>query len=726
MPDAASPSPLWLGSPDPDGTGTAVVLAPVADALPTVAWLGAIRPGLDGPECGADLLATVGTATAPSSSQSTTGRAVPLLPEVSRSWLGRPALSGYRLGGAVPAGTDWSSRFAARSVSATDDAVRVEAADPLSGLELLSEIEAVPGGGVRLRHTLTNSGAGVYVVDALDVVVPVADHATEILDLTGRWAAERTPQRHPVRTGVWLREGRGGRSGLDAATMVVAGTEGFGFGSGEVWGIHLAWSGNTRHYVERQPSGLVTMGGGELLLPGELTLEPGESYATPWLHVTSSLAGLDGLAAQMHGYLRSLPAHPRSPAPVVCNVWEAVYFDHDLGRLTELAQAAAGIGIERFVLDDGWFGSRRDDHSGLGDWVVSADAWPDGLGPLIDRVRALGMEFGLWFEPEMVNPDSDLYRAHPDWILNVSGREPGTLRNQLVLDLGRPEVRDHLFGQLDDVLSTYDIGFVKWDHNRLLVDAGSAARGSAPGVHAQTLGFYDLLDRLRAAHPGVEWESCASGGGRIDVGVLTRTQRVWTSDMTDALARQTIQRWTAQLVPAEYLGAHVSAPTNHQTGRQFSLDFRAATAFFGDFGVEWDVTSATPEERRQLARWISAYRQLRPLLHSGRMVRVDTAEPDIWIHGVVGQDRSEAVFAYVQLDEFVRDPVPFRVRGLDRDRRYTARQVVPATTTVDEHYAGGSWRGEGMTLTGAVLEAVGLPPAPRGPLSAVVIHLVAE
>ena len=410
---------------------------------------------------------------------------------------------------------------------------------------------------------------------------------------------------------------------------------------------------------------------------------------------------------------------------MVCNVWEAVYFDHDLARLKTLADQAAGIGVERFVLDDGWFGGRRDDRAGLGDWTVSPAAWPDGLAPLIEHVRGLGMDFGLWFEPEMVNADSDLVRAHPDWVLAVQDRPLREFRHQLVLDVGRPEVRDHLFDQIDAVLGAHDIDFVKWDHNRPLGDGASAARGGAAGVHAQTLGFYELLDRLRTAHPDVEWESCASGGARIDLAVLERSERVWTSDMTDALARQSIQRWTGQLVPPEYLGAHISAPVNHQTGRQLSLDFRAATAFFGDLGIEWDITTATAAERARLADWIALYKDRRGLLHGGRLVRVDSSDEQYWIYGVQSEDRSAAVLAYVQLEETVHEPVPFLVPGLDPERRYLARELNPPVTDERPGAPGSRWRGDGMQLSGAVLATIGLPAPERLPLSSLVIELTA-
>ncbi|MDQ1734313.1 MAG: alpha-galactosidase [Pseudonocardiales bacterium] len=717
-------APFLVGARATDGRGgerTALALVADPTGLPRIAWTGPAVPGLS-----AEHLRDVAEAGSQApGNHGAERRSVSILAEVATLWFGRPGLAGHRLGrGSNPAaGRDWATAFQTNSIS-TDAATTVNAVDHRAALSLTTEIEPLTGGALRIRHRLTNDGSDPYVLDHLEVAVPIDQRVSEALDLTGRWAAERSPQRHRINDGVWLREGRSGRPSFDSPTLLTAGTGGFGFGAGDVWGIHVAWSGNTRHFLERQPSGIVTLGGGELLLPGEVVLEQGDSYTTPWVFLVASSAGLDGLAAQLHQHTRSLPAHPSTPRPVVGNVWEAVYFDHDLSRLRELADRSAEIGIERFVLDDGWFGSRRDDTSGLGDWLVSDAVWPDGLGPLVKHVRGLGMQFGLWFEPEMVNRDSELYRAHPDWILSIGDREPLEARNQLVLDLGRPEVRRYLFDQISAVLSAYEISYVKWDHNRPLADAGTHGRGGVPGVHEQTLGFYALLDELRAHHPGVEWESCASGGGRIDLGVIERVERFWTSDMTDALSRQSIQRWTGQLVPPEYLGAHVSAPTNHQTGRQFSLDFRAATAFFGSFGVEWDVTSASAEERARLRGWIELHKLHRALLHSGRSFRLDTPTEEHLVYGVVAADQSQAVVAFAQLNETVREPVPFVVPGLDPHRTYTARQLIPGSTG-SPHETKADWRGEGLDFTGAVLATAGMPPPYRAPLTSTIVHLSA-
>jgi len=519
--------------------------------------------------------------------------------------------------------------------------------------------------------------------------------------------------------------------------MVIAGTPGFTFGSGEAYGLHVAWSGNTVHRVERVPSslgmrqngpgerlrpGTTTIGGGELLLPGEITLAEGESYATPWVYLAATRSGLDDLSAQFHGYLRSLAAHPGSPRPVNLNVWEAVYFRHDLGKLTALADIAAGLGVERFVLDDGWFRGRRTDRAGLGDWWVDEDVWPGGLHKLVEYVRAQGMQFGLWIEPEMVSPDSELYRAHPDWILSAGPRRPPLQRHQLVLDLTRPEVTGYLLERISALLGEYAISYVKWDCNRDIIDAGSGTRSGAPAAHDQALAVYALLDELRRRHPGVEWESCASGGGRVDLAMLERVQRVWTSDMTDALARQPIQRWTGQLVPPEYLGAHVSAPFSHQTGRYMPLSLRCATALFGHFGIEWDITEASQEELAELGQWIELYKRHRRLIHSGRVVRLETPDESAWMYGVVSADQSAALMSHVQLDEPRNDqPAALLVPGLDPPRRYQVTDVTPGSRLP----RGPGQRERGLVrveVSGAALAEIGLAiPAHRTLTAAIIL-----
>ncbi len=631
---------------------TALELDESGDGLPLVTWAGHVgRSGGSGPP----------TAHGPS---------MPLLGEHAHARFTRPHLRGYRLD-EEGVGRAWTTYFRTDALDTTDLRLRLTASDREAELGLALDLESLPGGALRARWTLTNLGATRYVVDGLEVVLPVPDHLSEALDFTGRHERERTPQRRPVTDGLWLREARGGRPGLDAATMVVAGTPGFSMTAGEVLGVHVAWSGNSVLRLERSAATGTTIGGGELLLPGEVVLAGQESYATPWVFFGSADDGLDGLAASWHDWQRSLPAHPATQ-PVVLNVWEAVYFDHDLERLKAIADRGARVGVERFVLDDGWFRHRRDDTAGLGDWWADETVWPDGLTPLIEHVHGLGMEFGLWFEPEMVNPDSDLMREHPDWILSAGPhRAPLEHRNQQVLDLSRAEVWDFLHGRMSQILLDYPIDYVKWDHNRDLLEAGSSATGGRPSVHHQTVAFHGLLDALRDAFPAVAWESCASGGGRIDFSALERVQRVWTSDMTDALARQVIQRWSVQLVAPEYLGSHVSSPTSHTTGRTLSLDFRCATALFGAFGIEWDLTEPTEDDLVRLSGWVDRHRRFRRLLHSGRVVRPECSDPAVLLHGVVARDGSEGLLAHVAMDESTHNRgVWVRIPGLPEDPLY--------------------------------------------------------
>jgi len=339
------------------------------------------------------------------------------------------------------------------------------------------------------------------------------------------------------------------------------------------------------------------------------------------------------------------------------------------------------------------------------------------------------MQFGLWFEPEMVNPDSQLYREHPDWILSAEGRVPLQHRNQLVLDLTNPDVWHYLRDRVDKILSEHAVDYVKWDHNRDLLEAGSARHGGAPAAHAQNAAYYALLDDLRARHPAVAWESCAAGGGRIDLGVVERVQRFWTSDMTDAVARQHIQRWTGQLIAPEYLGAHVSAPRSHQTGRTYSLDFRAATAFFLAFGIEWDLTEATPDELDELAAWCALHKRFRPLLHSGRAVRVDTTDPAVIAYGVLAEDRDSAVLCHVQLDESTHNRgCTLRVPGLHPDASYRVQWLGPTDLRATSMSPALSPEGpsRGAAVTGRQLADVGLWMPRRPPETAHLVHVTRD
>ena len=645
-----------------------------------------------------------------------------VVPEHGSGFLGRPGLAGRRQGG-----RDWAPRFAPDGVEEGDGRLVVHAVDAAAGLRLATEIEL--DDTLRVRVTLVNEGATRYLVDHLLVALPLPAEAREVMRFDGRWAREFQAVRQPFVSGAITSENRAGRSSQDHVPLLFAGTPGFGEWDGEVWGVHVAWSSNWQWLAEVLPDGRAVVQAGELLHPGELALEPGEEYSTPWVHATYSGGGLTPASWGFHRSLRGRPVHPQRPRPVLVNTWEAVYFDHDLERLKALASAAAAVGAERYVLDDGWFGSRRDDRSGLGDWVVSADAHPQGLGPIVDHVRSLGMEFGLWFEPEMVNPDSDLYRAHPEWALVDARYEPVLARHQLVLNLAEPGAYAHVRDQMHAMLCDHDIGFVKWDMNRHHVQA-TGERGAA-GTHAQTLALYRLLDELRTLHPDVEFESCSSGGGRMDFAILERAERVWASDCIDAHERQLIQRGVSMLLPPELMGSHIGGPVAHTTGRMHTLAFRAVTALFGHMGIEWNLLGLDDRERAQVAEMVALHQRFRPLLHGGDAVRFDPlcSGPEVTAlaQGVYAADRREALVSVAQLATGIAlAPPPLRLPGLDPAFRYAVALLPLPRQGWSMSRSAVAVEGDALRLTGRQLAAHGVQLPSLNPDSVALLHLVAD
>ena len=390
-------------------------------------------------------------------------------------------------------------------INAGPSSVEVDAVDEVARLQLIITIELTIGGLIRARAEVINLGEDPYAVDDCVIAFPIPQNAREILDFAGHWGKERVPQRRPLGVGVHLREGRKGRTGAGRSHPVARRRAGI---------LLRRWGDLGRaHRLERKPYPLCG---------AALHWHAGDRWRGTAVARRSDLATRPGLRHSMdlrlvrprsrRGGTTVPPLPPRSRAPsidhppVTLNVWEAVYFDHDLDHLAELAECAAAIGVERYVLDDGWFGARRNDHAGLGDWTVSTEVWPHGLHPLVDKVTGLGMEFGLWFEPEMVNLDSAVARAHPDWIMATGDRLPVESRHQQVINLGIPECYAHIRDAIFEILAEYKISYIKWDHNRDLIDAGIAPDGR-PGVHEQTLAFYRLVDEIKAAHPGLEIET---------------------------------------------------------------------------------------------------------------------------------------------------------------------------------------------------------------------------
>lgn len=669
-----------------------------------------------------ELVAAAVPAIAPSSPD------LPLIPSIlagpAEGWSGFPALVAHRIG-AGPARLPMRIQRTALSQP-----------DPRSvSIELLAHDDHGPLLTIGWHARLSPEGVVVIALDAraeasegveihrLAATLPVPARATDLLDFSGLWAGERRPQRGTVRDGLHLRDQRRGRPGHDAPFLTVLGTPGFGFRTGEVWALHHAWSGNSTTGVESLPTGHRRLLAAELLDPAEIVLAPGESYTAPETVLAWSNAGLDGLSDRLHPFVRALT--PPTHRPVVLNTWEAVYFDHALESLLPLVDAAAGLGIERFVLDDGWFTGRTDDRRALGDWTVDPDRWPAGLHPLADAVVDRGMEFGLWVEPEMVSPDSRLAREHPEWMLadvapdaTSTAQHPPTWRFQHTLDLTIDGARAHLLETMSALLTEYPIAFLKWDHNRDQ-HAGTAA--------AHTRAVYTLIDDLRTRFPQVAIESCASGGARVDLGMAARVHRFWTSDTNDALDRQRIQRYSGLLMPPELLGGHVGAPRAHITGRTHDLSFRLATALFGSAGIEWNITTADAAQLDALRDWVATVKRVRPLLTTGRTVRTDEPGDDRYVHGIIAPDGGEALIALVTLSTAaVAVPPPLRFPGLDPDRRYRIEPLTVGGVPHTVQDAPPAWLADGgITVTGRLLADLGLPVPLLGPEQALVLTATA-
>ena len=622
-----------------------------------------------------------------------------IIAETATGCTGRPGLQGSR-----PDGSGWAPLFALTSVDRPDEATAVfRLADGIAELELVVTVSV--DDVLTVGAEVVNTGSTRYAVARLAATIPMPPHAEDLITFNGRWCREFQPSRVPFQSNTLI-ENRTGRTSHAHVPALFCGSAGFDEQRGEVWGVQLAWSGNYALAADRLPDGRRYVQAGELLEPLEIELAHGESYTAPDVVVAWSDRGLSAASQAFHRAVRArLPT--TGPRPVILNTWEAVYFDHRLDTLQQLADVAASVGVERFVLDDGWFGGRRDDTAGLGDWWVSDAAWPSGLAPIIDHVNGLGMEFGLWVEPEMVNPDSDLYRKHPEWTLTTHGYEPALGRNQLVLDLGRAEVRDFLFDALNSLLEEYDITYFKWDMNR---DITQGSRAGRAGGHGHAAGVYELIDRLRAAHPGLEVESCASGGARADLGILRHCDRIWTSDCNDAVERQLIQRGFSMLFPPEVMGAHIGPDRAHTTLRRHDLGFRAATAMFGHLGIEWNLLGADDEQRQQVAATIALHKRLRPLLHAGRVIRVEHPDPAALVHGVVSDNGDHGVFAYVQLTpSATTTPAPVRLQGLDVDRSYRVSVIDDVGSAKEGGRVRPAWFGGDPTeVTGRQLVERGL------------------
>lgn len=570
---------------------------------------------------------------------------------------------------------------------------------------------------------LTNLGPETLVLDQWLTTLPLPANMTEVMSFSGRWVHEFQPQRDRLPLGSLEYTNLRGRTSHDHFPGLLVSDSDFKPDDGCVYGFHLGWSGNHRQRLERSQLGYSQYQAGAHLLPGEIRLASGEHFDAPTLYACRSNSGYNGIAERFQNFVRAhlLQWPANATRPVHINTWEALYFNHHQDGLDQLAEAGARVGAERYVLDDGWFLGRRDDSAGLGDWVVDPDVYPEKLQPLAATLKRQGLEFGLWVEPEMINPRSQLFAQHPDWVLAISGQHQPLARNQRVLDLTRSEVRDYLFDHLNALLNDYPIRYLKWDMNRDHVQAADGA-GRAAG-YRQTLGLYRLLQRLRDQHPQVEIESCASGGARMDFGILRYTQRFWLSDCNDAHERQIMQQWAALFFPTEVIGSHVGPPESHTTSRMHSDEVRIGTAFFGHLGIEWDIRKLDDVAFARLARGIALHKAWRPVLHQGLRHSLKTGD-DAQLAFSVSHNDHQLVSIFQQRMPTLAVGTNLKLTRLKAEQNYRLQRLFEAEKTGHLMKQKPTWMSfEQIEFSGAELMQIGLPLPVMDPDSLLVLAL---
>ncbi|MEU1666191.1 alpha-galactosidase [Streptomyces sparsogenes] len=609
-------------------------------------------------------------------------------------------------------GTEW--RFERGVVTESGDELRLHFHDTLHHLALTLHYRMRDDHDVVERWTTATHAGGpddapleLLRVDSAAWSLPARDR-WRLTHLYGRWAAESRVARTDLTPGEKVLGSRRGHTSHQHLPWIALDEGEATEEHGEVRSVALAWSGSWRIAVQHLATGEVqTVGGVGHDDSGQLTLAPGESFTTP---VFAGLWTDGGFGAASRGWHAWQLAHVIPGAdrhrPVLYNSWEATFFDVGEEQQRGLARRAAELGVELFVVDDGWFGARTDDRAGLGDWTPNPDRFPGGLKPLADEVHALGMQFGIWVEPEMVNADSDLYRAHPDWVQHHPGRTRTEFRNQLVLNLARPEVREHLYERLDALLSGAPIDYVKWDFNRSFTDAGWPGDPYPQRLWIEHVrGFYELLERLRAAHPNVAFESCSGGGGRIDLGVLGLTDQVWTSDNTDPLDRLAIQHGFSQLHPARVMAAWVTdTPNSLGSERVTSLRFRFISAMAGVLGVGGDLSRWSESELAEARDWVALYKRVRPVVQHGELYRLRPPGDGGLTAVQYVRGEETVVLAWLHAQSLGDRQPPLRLRGLDPEGRYEDLAT-------------------GEVHRGAVLTHHGLATGLRRDLDAAVFHL---
>jgi alpha-galactosidase len=630
-----------------DGRQT-LVLAARSDRLPEVVYWGALLP----------LAEDLDTLHAAHVIDVTGGMLdenpdLSICPEATRSFPGQPGLIVRDNDGAplLP-------KFCFESVT-QNGTLELTYKDAANGLTLSVSFASDPETHVITCQTTLDATRPVHLHWLAAPVLPGPQQSDEMIDVSGRWCGEFQLSRTAWAPGMRYRENRTGRTGHEHFPGLIVPCRGATNTEGEAYAFHYGWSGGHKMIAEELQDGRRQIQWGHA---ARMETEAATQFKTAPLYIAYSNTGLNGCAVAFQRHLRDRIVtwpKPNAPRPVHYNCWEAVYFDHKLPVLQDIADRAAKLGAERFVLDDGWFGNRDDDTRSLSDWTVDPRKYPDGLHPLIEHVHSLGMTFGIWFEPEMINEDSDIHRAHPDWVL---GSEDQTLgRQQKALNMALPTVRDYLYDRMSAILRDHQIDYIKWDHNRVLPMPDAS----------QTRGSYALIDRLRAEFPHVEIESCASGGGRIDFGILQRTQRVWLSDSNDALERLRIQHDAALFLPLSVTGSHVGPRRCHTSGRHLDISFRAWVAAQRHMGFEMDPRELDETETAVLTEVTSWWKHNRHWMQNADILRLDSADPAVIAEQQLARAKDRfVVFAGKAATSAQIAPRPLRLTGLDPAAMY--------------------------------------------------------
>lgn len=545
--------------------------------------------------------------------------------------------------------------------------------DKISGVEVVLSYSVFDDYDVILRNTRIHniSDSTIEIDSAYSANLDIAKGNYDLIYFSGGWGREREFCRSEIQQGakIDISNARGG-SGHTLNPFIMVSEHNADEDKGNVYGFSLIYSGNHSSMIECDQYGNIRVQQGINPFMFKWTLEKGESFVTPQCVMCYSENGIGGLSRELNDVYRTNLCRSKwadKDRPILINNWEATYFDFDEDKLLSIAKRAKEAGVELFVLDDGWFGTRNDDFSGLGDWTVNYDKLPSGIDGLAKKINDIGLKFGLWFEPEMVNPDSDLYRAHPDWAISVPNRISSLSRNQLILDLSRDDVCDYIITAVSDVLKSANIEYVKWDMNRPMTDMPYEGYN-----HKYTLGFYKIMDAITGAFPNILFEGCSGGGGRFDAGVLVYIPQIWTSDNSDAAARLKIQYATSMGYPVSAISAHVTAVPNHQNGRITSLKMRADTAYAGVFGYELDITKMSDTELAEIKKQVETDKKLRTLMRTGDFYRIlSPYETNYCSWEMVSKDKKEVFFYSAKIFSVANShDIRIKLKGLDAEAKY--------------------------------------------------------